>query len=100
MRFVETQKGIWIPEGTRLEDHAPKTRNYALLQDLAVEGVVTLDALVSLPPTDKRLAKDYPLLYRVAYVEEVLAAIAADPRIQFNPDDYLVRSALTFEDTV
>ncbi len=100
MRFVETQKGIWIPEGTTLEDHAPKTRNYALLHDLDVQGVVTLDALVSLPPADPKLNSECPLLYRVDYVEEILAAIFSDSRIPFTPDDYLVRSALTFEDTV
>lgn len=100
MRFVETQKGIWIPKGTTLEEHAPKTRNYALLHDLAVEGVITLDTLVSVPPTDPKLSRDYPLLYRVDYVEEILAALFSDSRIRFQPEDYLVRSALTFEDTV
>ncbi len=96
MRFVETQKGIWIPEGTKLEDHAPKTINYALLHDLDVEGVVTLDTLVSIPPMDATR----PLLYRADYIEEILTSLSSASQIPFTADDYLVRSALTFEDTV
>ena len=81
MRFVETQKGIWIPEGTTLEDHAPKTRNYSLLQDLDVEGVQTLDALISLPPFDPHSS----VAARVAFVEQAIAAACAHPKNILNP---------------
>jgi hypothetical protein len=96
MEFFETAKGIWIPKGTALKDHAPKTRNYALLADLDIDGVKTLDALVSLPPFPAALS----LSNRVLIVEDAIAESSSDPRNLLNPNDYLVRSALTFEDTV
>lgn len=100
MQFIETEKGIWIPEGTKLEGHAPKTRNYALLAGLDVEGVITLDCLVSLPPTHPKLSAGCSLLDRIDFVEEIIASLSSNAQIQFTADDYLVRSALTFEDTV
>lgn len=96
MRFFEAKSGIWIPEGTDFASHAPKTRNYSLLADISVPGVSTLDALISIPPLDSNLS----LSDRVAFIEEVIATLSSHPKIHFNKNDYLIRSALTFEDTV
>ncbi|PIN77281.1 hypothetical protein COV16_06995 [Candidatus Woesearchaeota archaeon CG10_big_fil_rev_8_21_14_0_10_34_8] len=97
MEFEEASSGLWIPKGTTLEQHPAKTRNYASLCDMLnenpIKGVCALPSLVGLPVFDKDMnLSDRKVQTALAINDAIYKKILAS--------DFMLRSALTFEDTV
>lgn len=89
--FIQDKSGIWIPENTKLEDHSAKTRNYAKLSEFSKFRRINL---VGIPVLEADNLDE-----RVEEANKLIRQALNQKEIGLDKKDFMIRSALTFEDT-